>query len=56
MSYDPMAAMALTDSVYDELLKDAEMDNRLGTSKRSSPPWCTMNWASGDPRMKFGLC
>jgi len=32
------------------------MDNRVGTSKRSVTTVVHDNWASGDPRMKFGFC
>lgn len=54
-NYDPMSAMNLQDSAYDELLKDAEMDNRVGDKQALVTSVVHDNWPSGDPRMKFGF-
>jgi hypothetical protein len=53
--YDPMAAMNLADSAYDELLKDAEMDNRVGDKQALVTTVVHDNWPSGDPRIKIGF-
>lgn len=50
-----MAAMALDDSAYDELLKDAEMDNRVGDKEALVTTVVHDYWASGDPRIKIGF-
>lgn len=55
MSYDPMAAMGLNDSAYDDLLKDAEMDNRVGDKTALVTAITHDSWPSGDPRMKFNF-
>lgn len=54
-TYDPMAAMGLNDSAYDELLKDAEMDNRVGDKQALVTTVVHDNWPSGDPRIKVGF-
>ena len=53
--FDPMAAMALNDSAYDDLLKDAEMDNRVGDKEALVASVVHDNWPSGDPRIKIGF-
>lgn len=55
MSYDPMQSMVLQDSAYDELLKDAEMDNRVGDKNALVTTVMHDNWPSGDPRIKIGF-
>lgn len=54
-NFDPMAAMQLDNSVYDELLKDAEMDNRVGDKQALVTTVVHDSWPSGDPRMKFNF-
>ena len=53
--YDPMQSMNLSDSAYDELLKDAEMDNRVGDKQALVTTVVHDNWPSGDPRLKIGF-
>ena len=49
---DPMATMNLDDSAYDELLKDADTDGRLGDREALVASVTHDTWPSGDPRIK----
>jgi hypothetical protein len=52
-TYDPLASMQLSDSAYDDLLKDAEMDDRVGDHDFMVTSVVQDTWPSGDPRIKI---
>lgn len=52
MSDDPLAAMNLNASAYDDLLKDAEKDDRVGEKNALVSAVVRDTWPSGDPRTK----
>lgn len=55
MSDDAMAAMQLNDAAYDDLLKDADTDGRVGDREAMVSSVVHDSWASGDPRIKIGF-
>lgn len=52
MSTDPMELM-LNDSAYDDLLRDAEIDRRVGDHRAIVQKVVRDKWPSGDPRTKI---
>lgn len=55
MSTDPMSLMLeqLNSSAYDDLIKDAETDNRVGDHEALVQKVTNDHWKSGDPRQKI---
>ncbi len=52
---DAMNAAYLSDAAYDELLKEAEVDGRVGDKEALVASVVRDTWPSGDPRIKIGF-